>query len=170
MILEAIIKRFSCREFLDKPIERKKIEDIIEAGVLSPSAKNLQNWKFVAITSKNLRQQLTKVCKGQKFVSQAPLTIAICCTNLDYKMTCKIPAFIADGYIAAQNMIIQATSVGVGSCYIGAFFQNQAKELLNIPDDWMVVALIPFGYPKSKKIKRFVKPRKEVVLFNSFHG
>ena len=82
MVIRQIKERFSCREFLDKPVEKHLLETILEAGRVSPSAKNLQNWKFITIKDENLRKQLGTICRGQTFVSAAPVTIAVCCTNI----------------------------------------------------------------------------------------
>ena len=168
MVIRQIKERFSCREFLDKPVEKHLLETILEAGRVSPSAKNLQNWKFITIKDENLRKQLGTICRGQTFVSAAPVTIAVCCTNLNYQMTCGIEAYIADGFIAAQNMVTQAVEFGLGSCYIGAFFQQRAKKLLQLPEDWKIVTLLPMGYPKQKKRDRFVKSRSDVFSIDSF--
>jgi nitroreductase len=72
MLLNCVEKRFSVRKFLDKPVEQKKIDILLEAARLAPSASNKQTWHFVVIRDKEKRKQLIDICRGQKFVSEAP--------------------------------------------------------------------------------------------------
>ena len=165
MLLDLIEKRFSVRKFKDKPIEQEKLDKILKAARLAPSARNYQPWKFVVIRDETKRQQLTEICKGQKFVSEAPVTIAICCTNIDYRMTCGQPAYIIDGALASQNITLEAFDLGLGTCWIGAFYQAEMAKLINLPKAWEVVGLIALGYPDIEKGKRDLKPENEVIAY-----
>ncbi len=84
MLLKAIKDRYSVRKFKDKKIETDKLKIILEAARLAPSARNLQDWHFVVISDETKRTRLTEICKGQQFVSSAPITIAVCAGNTDY--------------------------------------------------------------------------------------
>ena len=168
MLLEAIQKRFSVRRFHSKPIEQDKIDEIIKAAQLAPSARNYQPWKFVIIRDSEKRRQLTDVCKGQKFVSEAPITIAICCNNMDYAMTCGQTAAVIDGAIAGEHIALQAVELGLGSCWIGAFHQKPMQELISLPEDFQVIGLLPIGYPDTEKTNRNLKPFEEIVSYDCF--
>ncbi|MFO7896367.1 MAG: nitroreductase family protein [Candidatus Cloacimonadales bacterium] len=168
MLLEAIKNRFSVRKFLDQPIEKEKLDEILEAARLAPSARNIQPWKFVVIQSQQQREALAAICKGQKFVAAAPLTIAICCTNLDYQMSCGQTAAVIDGALAGEHIVLQAAELGLGSCWIGAFFQDQLAQLINLPADWQVIGLLPIGYPDISRSERQLKPRDQVIAFDQF--
>jgi len=168
MVLEAIKNRYSVRKFKDKPIEQEKLEAVLEAARLAPSASNKQTWKFVVIRDPEKRKQLTEICRGQKFVSEAPITIAICNTNLDYVMTCGMNAPVIDGTIAAEHIVLQAVELDLGTCWIGSFYHDQLAELINLPKDYIIVGLLPLGYPDIKKKKRNLKSIDEVVVWDSF--
>ncbi len=168
MILESIKKRFSVRKFKDKPIAKEKLEAILEAARLAPSARNIQPWHFVVIDDSQKRKQLTEICKGQKFVAEAPVTIAVCATNLDYKMTCGQSAYTIDAAIAGEHIALQAAELGLGTCWIGAFYQDKMAELIDLPKDYRVVTLLPIGYPDIKRKQRILKPLKEIVSYNSY--
>ncbi|MCF7793404.1 MAG: nitroreductase family protein [Candidatus Cloacimonetes bacterium] len=168
MLIQAIKDRFSARKFKDKPVEQEKLDEILEAARLAPSASNKQTWKFVVIRDIEKRKQLTEICRGQKFVSEAPITIAICNTNFDYVMTCGMNAPIIDGAIAAEHIVLQAAELGLGTCWIGAFYHDKMAELINLPKDYKIVGLLPLGYPDVEKGKRNLKPKEEVILWDSF--
>ncbi|MDO9576257.1 MAG: nitroreductase family protein [Candidatus Cloacimonadales bacterium] len=168
MLLEAIKNRYSVRKFKDKPVEQEKLDIILEAARLAPSASNKQTWKFVIIRNIEKRKQLTEICRGQKFVSEAPITIAICNTNFDYVMTCGMNAPVIDGAIAAEHIVLQAVELDLGSCWIGSFYHDQMAKLINLPDDYKIVGLLPLGYPDVEKGKRSLKSIDEVVVWDSF--
>jgi len=168
MVLKAIKNRFSVRAFENRIIDKDILDDILEAARLAPSARNLQSWKFVIINDNEKRVKLTDICKGQKFAADAPVTIAVCATNLDYRMTCGHQASVIDAAIAAEHIVLQAAEYGIGSCWIGAFHQEMICELLEVPEDYSVVALLPLGYPAIPRRNRILKESKEVISFNKF--
>lgn len=168
MLLNCIKERYSVRKFLDKPVEQEKIDTLLEAARLAPSASNKQTWHFVVIRDKEKRKQLTDICRGQKFVSDAPITIAVCNSKLDYIMTCGQKAPVIDGAIAGEHIVLQAVELGLGSCWIGAFYHDKMAELVNLPKDYKIVALLPIGYPAIEKGKRDLKSIEEIVIYDEF--
>jgi nitroreductase len=168
MLLDCIEKRFSVRKFLNKPVEQEKIDILLEAARLAPSASNKQTWHFVVIRDKEKRKQLTAICRGQKFVSEAPITIAVCNNNMDYMMTCGQKAPVIDGAIAGEHIVLQAVELGLGSCWIGAFYHDKMAELINLPQDYEIIGLLPIGYPAVKKRNRTLKSIEEIVSYDSF--
>lgn len=168
MLLKCIKNRFSVRKFQDKQIEQEKIDILLEAARLAPSASNKQTWHFVVIKDPGKRTQLTDICRGQKFVAEAPITIAICITNLDYVMTCGQTAPIIDCALAGEHIVLQAAELGLGSCWIGAFYHDKMAKLINLPEDYQVVGLLPVGYPAVEKGSRNLKAIEEVVSYDSF--
>ena len=168
MLLDCIRKRFSVRKFLDKPVEQEKIDILLEAAKLAPSASNKQTWHFVVIRDKEKRKQLTDICRGQKFVSEAPITIAVCNSNLDYIMTCGQKAPVIDGAIAGEHIVLQAVELGLGSCWIGAFYHDKMAKLINLPMDYEIIGLLPIGYPAVEKGNRDLKSIGEIVSYDSF--
>jgi nitroreductase len=157
-LMEAIRARRSIRRFLEQPVEEEKILAVLESGRLAPSAKNMQDWRFIVVRDQATRQKLAVAAKDQQFVAQAPVVIAACGTS-SYIMTCGQPTCSIDVTIALDHMTLAAASLGLGTCWIGAFYEDQAKKILGVPDEIRVVALMPLGYPAEDPLPR---PRKEV--------
>jgi len=168
MVLEAIKNRYSVRAFEDKKIEPEILDSILKAAQLAPSARNLQPWKFVVINDEQKSAKLTEICKGQKFVADAPVTIAVCANSMDYRMSCGHQASLIDAAIAAEHIVLQAAEHGIGSCWIGAFQQEMICDLLEVPEDYSVIALLPLGYPAIPRRNRILKEDKEVISYNKF--
>lgn len=168
MILEAIKKRQSVRSYQDKEIPKEMLQEILEAGRLAPSAKNTQSWKFIVVKDKELRKKLVPACKNQKFVGEAPVVIAGCGTNTEYIMSNGEHSYPIDLAIALDHMSLQAASLGLGTCWLGAFYQDQVKEILGIPKEVRVVALMTVGYPKKLETKTGRKPLSEIVCYNKY--
>ncbi len=167
MLVDCLSKRYSCRAYQDLPVEEQKVNNLIEAVRLAPSARNNQSWKLVLIQSKQKLEGLKSVCK-QEFPSQAPLVIAVCCTNLDKTMSCGHPAYLADGFGATMSLLVQATAEGLGSCWLGAFRQQEAAKLINLPSDYKVVSLVTIGYPSDNFVKKDRKNPEEITIYDSF--
>ncbi len=155
-VFEAISKRKSVRAYADKDVEEEKLLKVLEAGRLAPSAKNRQEWRFIVVRDPETRRKLTKACYGQRFVEQAPVTLIACAMYADYIMPCGQPAYTVDVSIALSFMMLEATDLGLGTCWLGAFHEGEVKEILNIPDAMRVVAVMPLGYP-SESLRGSVK-------------
>jgi len=168
MVLEAIKKRQSVRSYQDKEIPKEVLQEILEAGRLAPSAKNTQSWKFIIVRDKELRKKMVPACKNQEFVGEAPVVIAGCGTNLDYVMSNGEHAYSINLAIALDHMSLQAASLGLGTCWIGAFYQDQVKEILGVPEEVRVVALMTVGYPKELGTKTRRKPLSEIICYDKY--
>ncbi len=144
-LFEAIRGRRSVRCFMDRPVEEEKLSRILEAGRLAPSARNLQDWRFVVVRDPATRKRLADAARNQEFVGQAPVVIAACGTS-DMIMTCGQPAYALDVAIAVDHMTLAAVAEGLGTCWIGAFYEESVKEILGIPEQIRVVALLLLGY------------------------
>ncbi len=150
-IIEAMEKRHSVRSYTNKEIPDDSIRKIIDAARLAPSAKNRQEWKFVVIKDAAKRKKMREVAKGQNFVEKAPVIIAGVSPETSYTMTCGVPARHVDISIAMEHIALAAVEYGLGTCWVGAFYQDMAKEALNIPEDCEVVSLMTLGYPDEEK-------------------
>jgi len=147
---EAVERRYSCRDYQDRPVEPEKLERIMEAARFAPSASNRQEWRFVAVTDPAKRAKLAKIAHGQKFVGQAPLVIAACAVTDGHVMSCGQLSYPIDVAIALEHVALAATAEGLATCWIGAFDEEPVKTLLGIPADVRVVQLMPLGYPADK--------------------
>ncbi|NLW49383.1 MAG: nitroreductase [Candidatus Brocadiaceae bacterium] len=162
-VFEAIELRRSVRAWADRPVEDEKVRRVLEAARLAPSARNLQEWKFVVVRDAELRRQLTEAANGQAFVGDAPVVIAACATSHDHVMSCGHPSFLVDLSIALEHIALAARAVGLGTCWVGAFSQDAVRRILGIPDSVQVVELMPLGYPAAWPGPRGRKAFDEVV-------
>ena len=168
MVLEAIKKRQSVRSYLSKEIPGELLQQVLEAGRVAPSACNNQPWKFIVVRDKNLKERLVSACKNQKFVGEASVVIVGCAINPSYKMGNGEYSYTIDLAIALEHMSLQAVALGLGTCWIGAFYQNQVKEILEIPDDISVVALMPLGFPQALGAKRGRKTLSDIICYDKY--
>jgi len=148
--MEAIKERCSVRSYQSQPVEREKMNRVLEAARLAPSASNRQEWRFVVVQNSNTRQHLMKAAKGQAFVGEAPVIIACCAKTDNHIMTCGQVCYPIDTAIAIEHMALEATAEGLGTCWVGAFHEDQVKEILGIPQDIRVVELLALGYPAKR--------------------
>jgi nitroreductase len=100
-----------------------------------------------------------------RFIQDSAVTV-VGCANTSEILTAKWA--VVDTSIALQNMVIEAWTLGIGSCWIGDFKEDNVKQLLEIPDRWKVVALVSFGYPAEQPQPRKKKPIEELVSYNKF--
>ena len=152
-VFEAIMKRRSVRGFLDKSIEDEKLNAVLEAGRLAPSAKNRQEWRFVVVKNREVRRAVAEAANGQNFVGEAPVVIVACGITDGYIMSCGQPSYPIDVAIALDHISLAAVELGLGTCWIGAFNEDRVKKILGIPEEIRVVDLMPIGYPAVQTVK-----------------
>jgi nitroreductase len=158
-VFEAIQERRSIRTYTDKPVEREKIEKILEAGRLAPSARNSEPWHFIVVTNAEKRKTFSKGLNA-KFVSQAPSVIVACG---DKKASADW--YAVDVSLAVENMILTAINKGLGTCCVGSFNEKDVMEILKIPDNYEIIVMLAIGYAGEKldlssKLLRLVRSRK----------
>ncbi|MCJ7656452.1 MAG: nitroreductase family protein [Candidatus Atribacteria bacterium] len=168
MVLEIIRKRQSVRSYQDKEIPEDVLRQVLEAGRLAPSASNKQHRKFIVVKDEDLRKKLVPACKNQKFIGEAPVVIVGCATDPDHVMICGEHSYSIDLTIALDHMSLEAASLGLGTCWIGAFYQEQVKEILGVPEDVRIVSLMPLGFPKELGAKTERKPLSQIICYNKY--
>jgi len=151
-VMDVIKKRKSIRSYLGKPVEEAKLNEMLEAARLAPSASNRQEWRFVVVTDAAKRAALAHAALDQGFVKEAPVVIACCAETDGHKMSCGEPCYPIDVAIAIDHMTLVAADIGLGTCWIGAFHQDEVKQILDIPDEIRVVELLTLGYPKDASV------------------
>lgn len=149
-VTEAIVRRRSVRAYRPDPVPEVALAAVLEAARLAPSASNRQPWRFVVVTDPGRRAELARVARDQAFVGQAPVVIAAVALDPDRVMSCGVEAYAVDVAIAVDHMTLAAVAQGLGTCWIGAFDQDRARELLGIPGNRKIVALLPLGYPADE--------------------
>jgi nitroreductase len=146
-VRNAVRTRKSVRAWADKLVEEEKLNAVLEAGRLAPSASNRQEWRFVVVRDPETRKMLASAAGGQAFVGQAPVVIAACADTDEHRMRCGQQSYPIDVAIALDHMTLAAVELGLGTCWIGLFDENRVKEILGIPEKIRVVELMPLGYP-----------------------
>ena len=177
-ILDLIKSRQSDRKYSEKPVEKDKLNRILEAGRMAPSACNAQPWKFIVVDNPELLGKLAEAASAKllgmnMFVSQAPLMIVIVRESPNF--TSKIGATIKnkdysliDIGIASENICLQAKAEGIGSCMLGWFDEKMVKNILEIPRSKRVELIITLGYSMSDKREKRRKPAEETVAYNKY--
>lgn len=158
-VLEEIVARRSIRAYAPGPVEKEKLERILEAGRLAPTARNQQDWRILIVSEKALKDRLVaEASPHQSFLKEAPLILAACALNPDYVMRCGHPAFLIDLAIVLEHIALQAVREGLGTCWIGSFDEDKAKEVLGVPAPVRIVELMSLGYPARRPDARERKP------------
>jgi nitroreductase len=172
---DCIRGRRSVREYLDKPVERENVEGILDAGALAPSARNTQQWRFTVVESRDEIKRLSDGSKRNLGLLGRGLDLAERLTSVEDTIFYNAPLLIIvsgkrddkwakiDCSIAAQNMMLAAYSMGLGSCYIGlANSLNNDKRILKdlgLPGDYEIIAPLIFGYPRKWPEPKERKPQ-----------
>jgi len=164
----AVRQRSSVRSYKAMDVEEDKLKKILEAARFSPSASNRQEWKFIVVKNKETKRKLAKAAFGQSFIGEAPVVIVACGTESKSFMACGQPTHTVDVSIACAYMILQAYELGLGTCWIGAFKEDETKKILNIPDHVRVVAMTPLGYPDQPPSQKFRKSLNQIVCFEKY--
>jgi len=167
-VFTAISQRRSVRAYKAVEVEEEKLKKILEAARLSPSASNRQDWKFIVVKNKETKKKLAKAAFGQSFIGEAPVVIVACGTEPKAIMACGQPAYTVDVSIACTFMILLAHELGFGTCWIGAFKEDEVKKILKIPESVRVVAMIPLGYPDEDPSQRSRKGLDQIICSEKF--
>ncbi len=170
--LELAKKRYSCRKYDTRPVEKEKIDLILEAGRIAPSAVNLQPWHIIVIREKKALKQFHQVYHREWF-REAPVVMVICGDHdkswkrSDGKDHCDI-----DAAIAIDHMTLQAAELDLGTCWICNFKKDLTSEILGLPKNFEPIAILPVGYPLDiadpdrHSAKR--KPLTEIVSYEKY--
>jgi len=166
-VLEVIRKRYSCREYQDKKIEKKKLDIIMEAARLAPSARNTQDWRFVVVTQRKARQQVAACTSRPDGFGKAGAIIAAC-SNSDYVMRCGQAISPIDVAIALEHICLQATDLGLATCWIGSFDPEKVAAVLGIPDDIQIIELMAIGYPADARRQPDREPIENIACYEKW--
>lgn len=167
-LIPEIVKRYSCRSYQDKPVEQDALDRVLEAARLAPSAKNMQEWRFVVVRDAQTRAKLVPACCDQAFVGQAPVVIACCAEQADYTMRCGQRAAPIDVAIAVEHMALQATREGLATCWIGAFWEDKVRALLNIPNPIAIIEMLVLGHPADSPGPKKREPIDTIVSYDTW--
>jgi nitroreductase len=171
-ILETIKTRRSIRKYQNKEVKTETVEKLIEAARWAPSAGNIQPWEFIIVKDQEIKQKLADAAYGQSFIEEAPIVIVVCADENriaeGYGDRGKTLYCIQDTAAAIQNIHLTAHSLGLGTCWVGAFSEGEAREILHVPAGIRPVAMIPVGYPAESPPPRHRRSLKDIVHYDRF--
>jgi nitroreductase len=169
---EAIKSRRSIRNFKKQNIPQESVTKLIEAASYAPSAGKIQPWQFVIVRNPTIKKKLAESALNQHHIEQAPVVIVVCAdekrSSMGYSTRGRTLYCLQDTAAAAQNILLTAYSLGLGTCWIGAFNEEEAKEVINAPEGIRPVAMIPVGVPDQKPRQRARKLLSQITHHNSF--
>ena len=166
-VTEAIRKRYSCRAYQDKPVEKEKLAQIFEAARLAPSAKNEQDWRFVVVTEKGKKQEVADTTNRPEVFGRAGVIIAAC-SNSDYVMKCGQAIGPIDVAIALDHISLLATELGLATCWIGSFEPEKVRKILDIPQGVAIIELMALGYPANGQRETKREPVENIVCYEKW--
>jgi len=172
--MEVATARRSIRSYLDKPVEEEKLTKVLEIARLAPSWGNKQCTRYVIVKDKTKISELAGTFAG--WFKQAPVVIVACADPKDSGFYNGMSYYLVDIGISVQQLVLAATDLGLGSCWIGGFDENKVKKALEIPENIKVVAMTPLGYPaekeglKTKLMKSFMGTEKRKDLSEIVHN
>ena len=152
-MLDAIKKRRSIRRYEPKPVEDKRIQEILNAGLSAPSANHRYPWEFIVVKEPETKKQLAEATPWASFAAAAAFIVVVLSDENSSE-------WLEDGGITAENMVIEGVNQGLGSCFIqvrghqannGVNSEKYVRPILNIPENRRVLFLLPFGYPSEEK-------------------
>lgn len=167
-VKEAIEKRNSIRRYEDRPVPEDRLMRVLEAARLAPSGRNCQDWKFIVVRDDEKRQELGRLAGGQYHVHTAPVIIAAVATDPGERMPCGIPASPVNLAIAIDHMTLAAMEEGLGTCWIGAFAQEEVKKVLGVPEEMSIISMLTLGFPAETGRPKKRKKLEQIVCYDAY--
>ncbi len=162
-VLEAIKNRCSVRHFAAEAVEKERLIQLVDMGRRAPSGRNVQPVEFVVCTDASDRQRLAEWCDNGKFIAEAPACIVVLSADTKY--------FLEDGCAAVENILLAATALGLGACWIAGDKKSYAAavcEFLKAPVGFRLIALIAVGYPAQPPQPKNKRPLEQVLHWGHF--
>ena len=174
-VIDAIKGRRSVRAFSsEKNVSEGTVETLIDAARWAPSAGNIQPWEFVVVRGQEIKKRLAEAAFNQSFIEEAPVVIVVCAdenrSSDGYGQRGKTLYCIQDTAAAIQNIHLAAYSLGLGTCWVGAFREEKASEILKAPPGIRPIALIPVGHPSKIPASRRKRDLGEIVHYETFQA
>lgn len=173
-VLECIKARRSVRKYLKKEVPWDHIASIIDAGRYAPSSGNLQNWKFIVVLDEGKRNSVSEACFHQSWMADAPVMIVVVAefekAEEYYKERGKVLYSAQNCAAAAQNMLLEATNLGLSSCWVSAFHPDSIKKIFGMPKGVEPQIILTIGYSDAKPDKPMKWPLENVLYFNGWRS
>ncbi len=161
--LATIKARYSCRVYLDKPVERELLKQLVDAGRRAPSGRKEMPVEFVVVTDPQMRKTIADYTNYGKFIATAGACILVIARDVTY--------YLEDGCAAAENILLAATALGLASCWVAGDKKPYARQILDhldVPANYKLVAMLAIGYPKEPGKQPAHRPLDEVLHWERF--
>lgn len=179
-MIKEIEMRRSIRKYINKPVEDEKVLQLLESARIAPSGSNTQPWHFIVVKSELTRQKLAKASHDQKWMNSAPIHI-VCIADIRARIKDdvdivldenspqpELKLIIRDASIAIEHIVLEADNLGLGTCWVAWFTQEEIRPILNIPLDKYVVGIIPVGYADETPKARPRKKLEEIIHYEKW--
>jgi len=171
-VFEAIRNRRSVRAFTSETVSEEEVKRLVDAGRWAPSAGNIQPWEFIIVRDAKIKRRLVIAALDQTFIEEAPVVIVVCAderqSSMGYGSRGLTLYCLQDTAAAIQNMLLAAYTLGLGTCWIGAFHEEEARKVLKVPFDVRPIAIIPVGYPAEKPSAPPKRSIREITHYETF--
>jgi len=170
-LFEVIKKRRSIRRYKSDPVPDEHLKKIFEAARLAPSGGNRQPWRFVIVRDPERKKELARASRNQMFIAEADTVVVTLSDPTIYSSwgtSTRIP-YRQDPMIAVEHMVLAATALGYGTCWIGAFDEDEVRRIVKAPKELAVVALLPIGVSNESPPPKPRKPFEE-IFFKEEYG
>ncbi len=165
---DLVRKRYSVRRYQSKPVEEEKLNIVLDAARLAPTAVNKQPFRLIVVKTTEKKEEMKRIYHADWF-SQAPLVICACAVKSESWTRRDGRNYVdVDTAIAMDHLILAATDLGLGTCWIGAFDPQAAREVLKIPDDMEPLLFTPLGYPADEPSVKSRRKLDELVHHNQW--
>jgi nitroreductase len=166
-VFEAVKGRRSIRAFRRDDVSLQDVKKLIDAATWAPSAGNTQPWEFVIIRKPDSKKRIAAAAWEQSFIEEAPVVIVVCAnenrSSQRYGDRGRTLYCLQDTAAAIQNIHLAAYSLGLGTCWVGAFKEEEVRQIVKVPQGIRPVSIIPVGYPARSASLRSRRPMNEVV-------
>ena len=173
-VFECIKTRRSIRRYLQSPVEWGKVGTVLEAGKAAPSAGNVQDWKFIVVTSPEQKKGIAHACMDQQWIATAPVIVVVLAEPDKQKRLYGLRGeglyTVQDCAAAIQNMLLMAHALGLGSCWVGSFNEEALRRVMFIPEEIKPQAIVTLGYPDEIVPEPPEYTLENVVFFRDFGG
>jgi nitroreductase len=160
---DAILKRVSCRSYLDKPVPKELLEKVVDAGRRAPTARNEQPVEFVVVSKKDKLADIAGLTDYGRFIANAPACIVVFSKDTKY--------YLEDGAAAVENILIAVAALDLGACWVAGdkkAYAEAMREKLNVPENYKLIALLPLGYPAKAREPHEKRPLDDVLHWEQF--
>ena len=166
---ELITKRYSVRAYRPDQVDDEKLQNVLEAARLAPTAANRQPIQLVVMHTAGREEEIGKIYHRPWFV-QAPLVIAVCALSSQawVRESDRFNARLIDAAIVADHLILAATNLGLGTCWIANFNMESARSVLCLPDEVEPIIFTPLGYPADLPGTKVRKPLTDLVRYENW--